>query len=149
MLHDQSVLVVAQVESPEPRGFSVHVGAALPALETASGAVLLAWADRQLREEILESVFSNRDERAREQARLDVIVRRGFEHHRSRTIRGIIDLSFPVCSHAGVAIAALTVPCLSERGRRSEARDVEEQLATAVRELTAAIGGRLPSRDGA
>ncbi len=144
ILYGHDVLVVAQVESPNVRSFAVHLGARAPALETGSGCVLLACADPIIREEFLAQVLPASADRIAEQARLDVIRRRGFEHHRSQTIRGVIDLSFPVCDHHGFAVAALTIPCLTLRSPDFKVATIQDHLAAAAAELTSAIGGRKP-----
>jgi DNA-binding IclR family transcriptional regulator len=144
VLYGQDVLVVAQVESPDVRNFSIHPGARIPALETGSGCVLLAWADPVMRDEFLAQAVPAAATRAAEQSRLESIRRRGFERHRSHSIRGVIDLSFPVCDHRGFAVAALTVPCLTLRSPDFSAAAIQEYLAAAAAELTRAIGGMKP-----
>lgn len=125
------VLMIAKADSPEPRGFSVRVGARFPLAATASGRVLLAFADSQNAE-------SGRI------AGLDAIRRRGFERHRSATVRGVIDLSCPVLDHRNHAVAAMTIPYLTQRGEKK--RDIELALTiltNAANRASEAIGGRI------
>jgi DNA-binding IclR family transcriptional regulator len=58
ILEDDAVRVVAQIESPADFGFRVRVGARFPAGSTATGAVLLAFADERVRHEWLKSSAS-------------------------------------------------------------------------------------------
>ncbi|HEY0007262.1 MAG TPA: IclR family transcriptional regulator, partial [Tepidisphaeraceae bacterium] len=83
-----SALTLANVDSPEPRGFAVRVGARFPLPETASGLVLLAFADLGI------SMAGPLSQAVRD--RLAAIRRRGFERGRSASVRAVIDLSCPV-----------------------------------------------------
>jgi DNA-binding IclR family transcriptional regulator len=126
-----SVLMLAKADSPGPRGFSVRVGSRFDLHTVASGRILLA--------------FSPEPADGQRQPGLEAIRRRGFERHRSATIRGVIDLSCPVLDHQGHAVAAMTIPYLTHRGERRQT--IDAALAALVRAsglVSLAIGGRTP-----
>lgn len=128
-------LILAQVDTPEDQGISIRVGARFPLTQTGSGLVLLAFGGASHDEEGTKLL----------RGRLDTIRRRGFEQHRSHTVHGVIDISRPILDHAGVAIAALTIPFLTLRGRRrEEINAAHERLAMATETISQIIGRAEP-----
>lgn len=129
------VLMLAQVDSPEDQGISIRVGARFPLTQSASGLVLKAFGGA--------SEGDGQSPQVRQ--RLETIRLRGFEQHRSHTVHGVIDISRPILDHAGVAVAALTIPFLTLRGRRREEIGAAHgHLADAAADISAAIGGVEP-----
>lgn len=143
--HADRMLVIANVDSPEPRGFVVRLGANFPILETASGRVLLAFADAATRDDLLRTLTPL--SRKKWHAKLQQVRTRGGIRVRSAMVAGIIDLSCPVLDYTGHAAAALTIPYLVERGLRREAADAVHQLADAARRISAVIGGGATNED--
>jgi DNA-binding IclR family transcriptional regulator len=141
VLHGHDVLMVAQVDSPEHHGFSVRLDARFPVLVSTTGAVLLAHVPEDVRERLLRELHPSAQDREALQRRLDTIRRRGYERTRSRTIRGIIDLSYPIFDHTKTARAALTVPVLAPRDSKLPLENIQQQLADAASAISRAIGG--------
>jgi len=135
------VLMIGQVDSPEPLGFSVRLGATFPIMETASGPVLLAFADKAVCDVALKRLTpaAERDAVAR---RLATIRNRGYERARSCVLAGIIDLSYPVFDYTGRAIAALTMPFVVRRHESRDTSDAQARLSDAVAHISRGIGGR-------
>lgn len=125
LLTGDVLLVLAQVESPEPRRLSVEVGGRFAPLETCSGRLLLAY----------DESFSTSD--AALARRLAEIRRRGVSVAESESIQGVRDVAVLVGPPR--ARAALCVPSLGLRGRRS-ARAVEIALKRAARRVNKSLG---------
>ena len=145
VFHDVNVLIVAQIDSPRPMGFSVRMGANLELVSTTSGIVLLAFQPEGQRERLmrrLEAMPSYRRGRAQFLARLESVRRRGYGELRSETIEGIIDISYPIFDHTAVAIAALTMPYLTTHLRQKKRAEVRAMMRNAARNITSALGGR-------
>lgn len=129
-------LMLAKADSPEPRGFSVRVGARFALTSVASGRVLLAFSDGQ-------------GAPAGMIPGLETIRRRGYERTRSGTIRGVIDLTCPVLDHHGQAVAAMTIPYLTRRGESRDELDLALRALIAVASRASqAIGGSAPFHKG-
>ena len=121
--YDDQLLIVASVDSPEPRSLVVRVGSRFAMGSTASGRVLLAWSGG-----------------GAEVASMQQIRRRGFEQHRSDVLRGVIDLSFPVFDGRGDVVSALTIPYLSTRQRPRGVASARDMLAAAAARLSGQLG---------
>ena len=139
--HHTDVTVVAQIDSPDYKGFSVRLGAQLPLLETTSGLVLLAFSDDEVVGELLAELLPSPSGRSEATARMNSIRRLGYEQTDSRTIEGIVDIGVPVLDHRGRAIAAFTVPCVTVRGRKQNWESIRRELLAAARQISAAVGG--------
>lgn len=110
-------VVVAQQEAPGYWGISIRVGSRMGLFDTGSGHVLLAFRSPELRAMMVaEHVGSGGPEgRMTEafEARLEQIRHRGYERMPSAQTAGVINLSAPIVSADGTAIAALTVPYIT------------------------------------
>jgi DNA-binding IclR family transcriptional regulator len=119
--YEQQLLIIASVEGPGPRTFAVRVGARFDMHQTASGLVLLAWRN--------------------DDPKHDRIRRRGYEQHRSRTVHGVIDVSYPVRDSRGEVIAAMTIPYLASRDKNVASVDhARDALARAASKLSHMMG---------
>ncbi len=144
VLHECKILVVCTVESLNPLGFSVRLGAQFPLQTTSSGLVLMAFQPPEALARLLEGPPMGSPRPARRRTftkQLQSIRARGFEQHASRTYAGITDLSCPVLDHNGAAIAALTIPCLVERGKTSRLKEVLAKLQSAAGKISDGLGG--------
>lgn len=137
--HELEVMTIAQIDSPEPRGITVRLGARFPILQTASGYLLLAMMDEEEREAMLQLLVADRSALPGVQRQIETIRSRGYERHRSRTIAGIVDLSYPVRDHAGRTVAALTVPYLCRRGDRDDKAAVQRAIAATAEEISRSV----------
>ena len=119
VLHEQRILVLAQVDSPEAMGFSVRLGAHFDfRADRVSARVHAAFQSDERRAEMIEQMLRNDPRppsRSRLAARVALIRKQGYEEHVSDTLPGITDLCFPVLDRRGHAVATLTQPYLSQR----------------------------------
>lgn len=109
--HDTDILVIAQVDSPGNNVTSVRLGARIPLVQTASGAVLttelsaeeLALLEQKLGDEPvrLRRLFTSNREFAHTQ---------GYCECTSMVVEGVTNISAPVRDHSGKVIAAVTIP---------------------------------------
>ena len=148
VLHEQRILVLAQVDSPESMGFSVRLGAHFEfRADRVSARVLTAFQSNERRDEMIGEMLRNDPHppsRARLSARIALIGKQGFEEHVSDTLPGITDLCFPIVDRGGHAVATLTQPYLRQRDVTltvAKARVAHQRIAAAIsRELGALAG---------
>ncbi len=138
------ILVVAQVDSPEPMGFGVRLGAHFPFRpDRASSRVLTAFQPRAMQDELVAELMAN-GSRARSAPRvrseLATIARRGFYMAPSDTADGVTDLCAPVFDHSEGAVAALTVPFVKQRDVAVQVGTVREALLATVARISAGLG---------
>lgn len=116
---DGRIVVVAQVDSPEPMGFRVRLGAHFPMrFDRASPRVLAAFQPAPVQEKLLAELIANSEERvsvARARAELAKLAQKGVYAAPSATAAGVADLSAPVFDHREGAIAALSLPFLPQK----------------------------------
>jgi DNA-binding IclR family transcriptional regulator len=119
IVSDDSVVVVARVESPGAVSFAVKLGYRVPVLDSASGRVLFAFQTEQRRAQWrarLERTHGDTDELRRFLREASDVAQRGYALEPSRITEGINDIGAPVFGpHGDSAIASLTMPCLSHR----------------------------------
>lgn len=127
VLSGDALVVLAQVESPEPRRLSIEVGHRFPPLETCSGRLLLAH----------DEGFSTSDRALAR--RLAEIRRRGVSTAESETIAGVRDTAVLVGSPRAGSAAALCVPSLGLLTRRPP-RNVIAALKRCARRVNKALG---------
>jgi len=144
------ILVVAQVDSPEPMGFAVRLGAHFPFRpDRASSRVLSAFQPEAMQRELVAELLAN-GSRARSAARvraeLAAIASQGFYMAPSDTAQGVTDLCAPVFDHSEGAVAALTVPYLRQRDVAVSVAAARQSLLATVRRISAGLGAP-PSRD--
>ncbi len=122
-------LVVGQAHCPANWEFGVRVGAQIDLLQTGSGHTLLAFQGVHDRED-LDLRWQGSDRIAQLEA-LDPTLReireKGYRIGPSRQIRGVDDISVPILSPEGYAVAVLTCPYL-ERLDRSDHASINETL---------------------
>lgn len=130
------ILVVAQVDSPEPMGFAVRLGAHFPFRpDRASSRVLSTFQPASAQHELIEELLTNSTRAISAAAlreELAEIARKGIYMAPSDTTQGVTDLCAPVFDQSEGAVAALTLPYLRQR-------DVEVSLAAARRSLLVTV----------
>jgi DNA-binding IclR family transcriptional regulator len=151
MLNHAEVVVVAQCEAPGIMGFSVHLGANIDLLNTASGHVILAFQSEEVRARALGAwrFRSRKPVPAGLFRHLNQIRQRGYEELASYQVHGVVNISYPVLNQHGEAVAAMTVPFLARIGDTVGPPQVKEALSLASRKLSSAIGGKRPKLSGA
>ena len=116
---DQRIVVVAQVDSPEPMGFRVRMGSHFPMrLDRGSPRVLAAFRPPGVQERLLAEMLANSEKpvaTAKVRGELERLARRGFHSEPSNTAAGVTDLCAPIFDHGEGAVAALTVPYMAQK----------------------------------
>jgi len=142
--HGDRILVVEEERPSLAMTFGVQLGASFPFVSHFVSARVLAAcqppdrrADRAARMAAAEGLATSLPLLAR----LERIAASGHDSAPSEVHYGIVDISFPILDTDGVAVAALTVPFLPERGAAIDHGPVEAALAAAARRISAAIGG--------
>jgi DNA-binding IclR family transcriptional regulator len=150
--HDDRILVLAQVDSPEAMGFSVRLGAHFPFRpDRVSVRVLAAFQTPERRAEMIDEMLRDAPRlpsRGSLVRRIEAIARRGYEEHVSETLPGITDLCFPIFDRSGHAVATLTQPYLRQRDVRMSVAEARAAHARTVAAISHELGA-LSSVDAA
>ena len=136
------VVILAQVDSPESTGFYVKMGSKVDLMHAATGHVILAHLDEDAGQRAIEE-WSNETKRKKPadlDAHLTTIRRRGYERRASYEVRGVVNISFPVLSANGNAVAGLTVPYVKRIEDKISVSDVTEVLRFASQQISEALG---------
>ena len=140
----RQILVVAQVDSPEPMGFGVRLGANFPFRpDRASSRVLSAFQPAVAQEALIAELIANSTTRisaSKVRADLATIVDKGYYMAPSETTLGVTDLCAPIFDHSDGAVAALTVPYLQQRDVNVSIAAARTALLAGVRQISAALG---------
>ncbi len=151
------MLVIAQTDSARNMGFAVHIGSKVGLTSSASGRAYLAFQDDHEQTRLLalaQHSIANvptvgRANSAAEAthaktflASIQRIRRKGYVSMPSDFIRGITNMSFPVLSVAGLAVAALTIPHLQWQGEDGypDVAGTRIMLGTVAKRISASIG---------
>ena len=136
------VVILAQVDSPESTGFYVKMGSKVDLMHAATGHVILAYQSEDAYQRALDEW--NNETKRRKPADLDdhlaKIRRRGYERRASYEVKGIVNISFPVLSAQGNAVAGLTVPYFKRIEDKISIPDVVEVLRLASQQISEALG---------
>lgn len=111
-----AAVVIAQQEAPNYWGISLRVGSHLSLFDTGSGHVLLAFRTPEERAMMIaEHLRSNEIREVTPDfiERLEAVRVRGYEMMPSLQTAGVYNLSAPILSQDGKAIAALTIPFIA------------------------------------
>jgi len=119
-----NVLIAAQINSPRGWSFSVQRGARIGLLDTASGHMLLAYADAESRQRMLAEHRPLDGEvpvTAEGLAQILAAIRQqGYVERDSAQSFGVVDISFPVLGPDNTALATLTCPYIHRIDRHAE-----------------------------
>lgn len=137
-----NVLIAAQINSPRGWSFSVQRGARVGLLDTASGHLLLAYADAgTFRRMVAEhtpvdgEVPISHDQLSKT---LAAIREQGYVERESAQSFGVIDISFPILGPDNTALATITCPHIRRIDRHidPELSEVRELLRKASKTLS-------------
>lgn len=154
-VYDQgNVLIAAQVNGPGTWSMTLRVGGHVGLVDTASGQVLLAFADASQARQMLAQhtalegeVAVDSDELA---ATLGLIRKQGYFERDSPQSLGVADISCPIFGPDHSALAVLTCPCVRRLDRQvgPDQKTVRLLLLQAAQALSLTQGGFAPaSRD--
>lgn len=141
-----NVLISAQINSPRGWSFSVQRGARVGLLDTASGHLLLAYADAGSYTRMLAEHTPLDGEvpitEAKLQETLAAIRKRGYLERDSAQSFGVVDISFPILGPDNTALATLTCPYIRRIDRHigPDMADVREHLREAAKALSLTQG---------
>nr|WP_315479026.1 IclR family transcriptional regulator [uncultured Rhodoferax sp.] len=141
-----NVLISAQINSPSGWSFAVQRGARVGLLDTASGHLLLAYADAgSYRRMLAEHTPLDGEVPITEadlQATLASIRQRGYLERDSAQTLGVVDISFPILGPDNTALATLTCPYIRRIDRHvgPDMADVRESLRQAAQALSLTQG---------
>lgn len=109
----QGLVILRQENQRRHANLSVRLGAVIELVGSCSGHVLLAHMEPEERELLLRTIPRPRNmSRAKVDAALDKVRKRGFETHPSPITAGVTDISYPIRGFDGNVVAALTIPYL-------------------------------------
>jgi DNA-binding IclR family transcriptional regulator len=112
-----SAVVIAQQEAPGYWGISIRVGSHISLYNTGSGHVLLAFHTPEERGAMIREYEAKGEDVSALTpeflGRLDQIRERGYEMMPSLQTAGVVNISAPILSPDGKAIAALTIPYIT------------------------------------
>ena len=136
------VVILAQVDSPEPTGFYVKMGAKVDLMHAATGHVILAHQTEDARERAMQewALEAKKKRPADLEEHLNAIRSRGYERRASYEVTGVINISFPVLSARGNAVAGLTVPYVKRIQDTVGVPQVIRSLRNASRQISEALG---------
>lgn len=142
--YDRRIVVVAQVESPEPMGFSVRLGSHYPfRADRASAFVLTAFQPAEKQAALVGEMIANSTHRPDVRAlhaELAKVQQLGYYQAPSDVVGGVIQLSFPLFSSESGAIGALASPYLKQRDVKVGLAGARSALSAAAREISASLG---------
>ena len=137
------VVILAQVDSPEPTGFYVKMGSKVELMQAATGHVILAHQSDDARARALEE-WRRETRRQKPPADLEQhlarIAKRGYEQRASYQIAGVVNVSFPILNVQGQGIAGLTVPFVRRIEDRVGVPEVVNAVRKASRQISEAMG---------
>jgi len=142
VLEGGRVVILAQANAQDPVGLFVKPGSTVDLMEAASGQVILAHLSREGREKVLEEWRKQSGRRIPSDLsrHLDRIHRRGHEKRASYQVRGVTNISFPICDSVGRGVAAITVPFIQRLPGEIGITKVEKVLSATARAISEAIG---------
>ena len=149
VLDGSQVVIIAQVDSPESPGLSVKVGSKVDLMHAATGHVILAHQDADSVQRTVDewSLETKKKKPADLEEHLAKIRARGYERRASYEINGVINISYPILSAHGNAVAGLTVPYVK---RIEDSIGVQEAITTlrkASEQISEATGARLAAEE--
>jgi DNA-binding IclR family transcriptional regulator len=141
-----NVLISAQINSPSGWNFAVQRGARVGLLDTASGHLLLAYADEGSYRRMLAEHTPLDGEvpitEAALQATLSSVRKHGYLERDSAQTLGVVDISFPILGPDNTALATLTCPYIQRIDRHigPDLSAVREHLRETARSLSLTQG---------
>jgi DNA-binding IclR family transcriptional regulator len=146
VLDGDKIVILAQVNSPTSIGFYVKLGSTVDVMEAASGYVILAHQSDEERERTIAEWRRRTGKKVPSdlEVHLERIRKAGYEKRASYQVKGVVNISFPICDEHGSALGALTIPYIEYGTSKMGQKDLIAALETAALEINKAIGGKAP-----
>jgi DNA-binding IclR family transcriptional regulator len=143
----EQIVVIARVDPPGDIGLVVRVGHRRPLSQSASGHVLLAWQNDEVRERWLALITESEPDLDHKKLlqEVDLIRARGYASTVSREVDGVIDLSAPIMEHDH-AVCALTLPFIERLSSSSDIDTTRSYLQRAASDISDALQYGAPAR---
>ncbi|MDS7595348.1 IclR family transcriptional regulator [Agrobacterium tumefaciens] len=138
------VVVIAQQESSTYWAMSMRVGAQMSLFHTGSGLVLLAFQTEAQRDIMIAEQLRGGGEAAPEglSQRLAQVRRNGFESMDSLQTAGVRNISAPILTLDGTALAVVTCPYITTLGGNAPSReDCERLIRDTAKRISAVVAG--------
>jgi DNA-binding IclR family transcriptional regulator len=144
VLDGEKVVILAQVNSPTNQGFYVKLGSMVDIMESASGYAILAHQTDEERERTIGEWKrrSNKRPPGDLASHLERIRKNGYEKRASYVVKGVLNISFPICDERRSPLGALTIPHIEYATASVPQKQVIEALRHAAADINAALGGR-------
>lgn len=144
-----NVLISAQINSPSGWSFAVQRGARVGLLDTASGHLLLAFADEGSYRRMLAEHTPLDGEVPITESELQETIAEiracGYLERESAQTLGVVDISFPILGPDNTALATLTCPYIRRIDRHVGPQ--QEQVRQLLSEAASALSLRAASRE--
>jgi DNA-binding IclR family transcriptional regulator len=141
---EDQIVVITRIERPGDLGFSVRIGYRREITRAASGLVLFAFQDDDVRNVWLKRCKLKGQAADSFVERANVVRERGHHEADSDFVRGIVDLSAPIL-RGETAVAALTCPFVHSHPLVVEMDQAVEAIRAAARQISRDIvHGDLP-----
>jgi DNA-binding IclR family transcriptional regulator len=139
----QGLVILRQENQKRHANLSVRLGASIDLASSCSGQVLLAHLDTEELEILLETLPRPRGmSRAKLNAALEKVRKRGFEIRPSPITAGVTDIGFPIRGFDGKVMAALTIPYLHvlDNSLPTSVDETRRLIGEATREISQTLG---------
>jgi DNA-binding IclR family transcriptional regulator len=144
LLRDYHLFIASQEESPEPVRISVEVGRKFPAIQTASGTLLLAHLSPSEQEHFFSSdphfLIMSQLQQKKFKRKLVKAKRDGYVVEASKITEGVQDISVLIGNADIGFTATLAVPCLKLKTSRSDDSKTLRQVQETAQQITKTLG---------
>ncbi len=143
VLYGSNILVVAQNNPPGNNVTSVRLGARVPVILTASGAVLTSQMSQESRIEICKSIDSATPDQIKNyEINVQQAANSGFCVSASMVIAGVQNISVPIFDYSGRIAASLTIPYIQRliATNDPDLNEAKNALVEAGKKISAQLG---------
>jgi DNA-binding IclR family transcriptional regulator len=148
VLDGDKIVILAQVNAPTSVGFYVKLGSTVDVMEAASGYVILAHQGVEERGRTLTEWMRRTSKKVPGdlEGHLDRIRKAGHEKRASYQVKGVVNISFPICDERGSALGAVTIPYIEYSTSAMDKKGVIAALGNAAGEINAALGEKADAK---
>jgi DNA-binding IclR family transcriptional regulator len=142
VLNRGETVVIASASAGVDVSFSLRLGYRRPALDAASGRIIMAFQPPDVRARLVEealAVAGRSIDRRSLETELEAIRVAGHHLSESHDVVGITDIGCPLLGPAGTAIASIVVPYLNRHGALARHDEVRHHLSQICLEVSEAL----------